>query len=51
MTDTAELRAGAEWAGRSVHTVLTGRVPDNVYNKDVIALWNKRFAGKDLSSV
>jgi D-3-phosphoglycerate dehydrogenase len=50
MTDTAELRAGAEWAGRSVHVALSGRVPDNVYNKDAIALWKKRFGGKDLSS-
>lgn len=50
MTDTIELRAGAEWAGRSVHTVLSGRVPDNVYNKDAIPLWKARFAGKDLST-
>ena len=49
-TDTIELRAGAEWAGRSVHDVLSGRVPDNVYNKDAIALWKKRFGGIDLST-
>ena len=49
MTDTAELRAGAEWAGRSVHEALCGRVPDNVYNKDAVALWKKRFGGVDLS--
>lgn len=49
-TDTVELRAGAEWAGRSVHDALCGRVPDNVYNKDAIALWKQRFGGVDLSS-
>lgn len=49
-TDTIELRAGAEWAGRSVHDALCGRVPDNVYNKDAIALWKQRFGGVDLSS-
>lgn len=49
-TDTIELRAGAEWAGRSVHDALCGRVPDNVYNKDAIALWKQRFGGIDLSS-
>lgn len=48
-TDTIELRAGAEWAGRSVHEALIGRVPDNVYNKDAIALWKKRFGSIDLS--
>ena len=48
-TDTIELRAGAEWAGRSVHDALRGRVPDNVYNKDAIALWKQRFGGVDLS--
>lgn len=48
-SDTIELRAGAEWAGRSVHDALSGRVPDNVYNKDAIALWKKRFGGIDLS--
>lgn len=48
-TDTVELRAGAEWAGRSVYEALSGRVPDNVYNKDAIALWKKRFGGVDLS--
>ncbi|MCW5688294.1 MAG: hypothetical protein KIT76_07100, partial [Pseudolabrys sp.] len=48
-TDTIELRAGAEWAGRSVHDALRGRLPDNVYNKDAIALWKQRFGGVDLS--
>lgn len=48
-TDTVELRAGAEWAGCSVHDALCGRVPDNVYNKDAIALWKQRFGGVDLS--
>ena len=47
-TDTIELRAGAQWAGRSVHEALSGRVPDNVYNRDAIALWKKRFGGVDL---
>lgn len=49
MTGIGELRSGAEWATRSVHTALTGNIPDNVYNRDVIAAWRKRFGGVDLS--
>jgi phosphoglycerate dehydrogenase-like enzyme len=42
-----ELRSGVEWAARSVHTALQGKIPDNVYNKDVIPKWKERFG--DLS--
>jgi phosphoglycerate dehydrogenase-like enzyme len=40
-----ELRSGVDWAARSVHTALSGKVPDNVYNKDVLKLWKERFGG------
>ena len=38
-----ELREGVEWAARSVHTALSGKIPDNVYNKDVLLRWKERF--------
>ena len=38
-----ELRAGVEWAFRTVHSVLSGSVPDNVYNKGVMGRWKGRF--------
>ena len=38
-----ELRAGVDWAARSVHTALSGKIPDNVYNKDVLYRWKERF--------
>lgn len=38
-----QLRPGIAWATRSVLAALAGRVPDNVYNKDVIARWKERF--------
>src|SRR3954451_7825119 len=44
-TEGGELRPGIEWATRSVLTALAGEVPDNVYNKDVIPLWQERFGG------
>ena len=39
------MRPGIEWATRSVIAALTGEVPDNVYNKDVIPRWKERFGG------
>ncbi len=41
----AGLLPGIEWATRSVFAALEGRVPDNVYNKDVIPRWTERFGG------
>jgi D-3-phosphoglycerate dehydrogenase len=38
-----ELRAGLDWAARSVVTALSGKIPDNVYNKEVIYRWRERF--------
>ena len=38
-----ELRPGIQWALRSVLAALDGRIPDNVYNKDVIPRWRERF--------
>jgi D-3-phosphoglycerate dehydrogenase / 2-oxoglutarate reductase len=37
------LRPGIKWATDSVITALNGEVPDNVYNKEVIPAWTKRF--------
>src|SRR5262249_60051675 len=48
-TEGGELRPGIEWATRSVLTALAGEVPDNVYNKDVIPLWQERVAGRSLA--
>ncbi len=44
-----ELRPGIAWATRSVITALAGRVPDNVYNKDVLARWRERFGGASVT--
>lgn len=40
------LEPGVIWATESVLAALRGRVPDNVYNKDVIPAWLQRFGGK-----
>ena len=45
-----ELRQGVAWATRSVLTALAGRIPDNVYNKDVIPRWKERFGGASISN-
>ncbi|MEA2981169.1 MAG: D-3-phosphoglycerate dehydrogenase / 2-oxoglutarate reductase [Alphaproteobacteria bacterium] len=45
-----ELGPGIAWATRSVLTALAGNVPDNVYNRDVIARWKERFGGVSLSN-
>jgi phosphoglycerate dehydrogenase-like enzyme len=42
------LKPGVAWATRSVVSALRGEVPDNVYNKEVIAQWQSRFGGKSL---
>jgi phosphoglycerate dehydrogenase-like enzyme len=47
---TSNLRSGLHpgmmWAMRSVLKVLKGEVPDNVFNTEVIPVWQKRFGGK-----
>jgi phosphoglycerate dehydrogenase-like enzyme len=48
-TEGGELRPGIAWATRSVLAALNGDVPDNVYNKDVIPLWQERFGGISLA--
>lgn len=40
-----QLREGVAWAHRAIMTALSGGVPDNVYNKDVIPRWRERFGG------
>ena len=40
------LGPGIEWATESVLRALRGEVPDNVYNKEVIPRWERRFGGK-----
>lgn len=42
------LKPGVAWATRSVLAALRGEVPDNVYNKEVIAQWRSRFGGKSM---
>lgn len=42
------LGPGIRWAIESVLTALRGEVPDNVYNKEVIAHWERRFGGKSV---
>jgi hypothetical protein len=39
------LGPGIRWATESVLAALRGEVPDNVFNKDVIPRWRRRFAG------
>ncbi len=48
-TEGGELRQGVAWATRSVVTALNGGIPDNVYNRDVIARWKERFGGASVS--
>lgn len=42
------LKPGLLWATRSVISALKGEVPDNVYNKEVIAQWTARFGRKSV---
>jgi phosphoglycerate dehydrogenase-like enzyme len=44
-TEGGELRQGVAWATRSVVTALSGGIPDNVYNREVIPRWKERFGG------
>jgi phosphoglycerate dehydrogenase-like enzyme len=39
------LGPGIQWATESVLAALRGEVPDNVYNKEVIPRWERRFGG------
>jgi len=39
------LGPGIQWATESVLRALRGEVPDNVYNKEVIPRWERRFGG------
>jgi phosphoglycerate dehydrogenase-like enzyme len=42
------LGPGIQWATESVLRALRGEVPDNVYNKEVIPMWQSRFGGKSV---
>jgi phosphoglycerate dehydrogenase-like enzyme len=44
-----ELRPGIAWATRSMITALSGSIPDNVYNRDVIPRWKERFGGASVT--
>ena len=48
--DGGELRPGIVWATRSVLTALSGKVPDNVYNKEVVPRWKERFGDTSLTA-
>ena len=39
------LKQGIVWANRSVLAALDGKVPEHVYNKEVIPKWLERFGG------
>ena len=39
------LRQGIIWANRAVLAALNGKVPEGVYNKEVIPRWRERFGG------
>jgi D-3-phosphoglycerate dehydrogenase len=49
-TEGGELRQGVAWAARSVLAALSGKIPDNVYNKEVLPRWRERFGGASISS-
>jgi phosphoglycerate dehydrogenase-like enzyme len=42
------LGPGIRWATDSVLSALRGEVPDNVYNKEVIPHWERRFGGRSV---
>jgi D-3-phosphoglycerate dehydrogenase / 2-oxoglutarate reductase len=39
------LKQGIIWANRAVLDAIHGKLPEHVYNKEVIPKWRKRFAG------
>ncbi len=43
------IATGINWATRSVLTALAGKIPDNVYNRDVIGRWKERFGGASVT--
>jgi D-3-phosphoglycerate dehydrogenase / 2-oxoglutarate reductase len=49
-TEGGELRQGVAWATRAVLAALSGKIPDNVYNKEVLPRWRERFGGASISS-
>jgi D-3-phosphoglycerate dehydrogenase / 2-oxoglutarate reductase len=42
------LGPGIRWATESVLAALRGETPDNVYNKEVIPRWERRFGGRSV---
>ena len=42
------LGPGIHWATNSVLAALEGKLPDNVFNKEVIQQWESRFGGKSV---
>jgi D-3-phosphoglycerate dehydrogenase / 2-oxoglutarate reductase len=40
------LKQGIIWANRSVLDAIHGKVPEHVYNKEVIPKWRERFGGR-----
>jgi phosphoglycerate dehydrogenase-like enzyme len=40
------LKQGVVWANRAVLAALDGKVPEHVYNKEVIPRWRQRFEGR-----
>jgi D-3-phosphoglycerate dehydrogenase len=44
-----QLQPGVAWATRSVLAALNGKIPDNVYNREVLPRWHERFGGASIS--
>ena len=42
------LKQGIIWANQSVLAALRGRVPEHIYNKEVIPRWLERFGGRNI---
>lgn len=47
---TGLLKEGVVWANRSILDALDGKVPEHVYNKEVIPRWKERFGARKVKS-
>lgn len=47
--DGGELRAGVQMATQAVIAALSGRLPDNVFNKEAVQRWKERFGGASVT--
>jgi len=47
--EDAQLGPGMEWSARAVAAAVAGKVPDNVFNPEVLPLWKERFGGSNVA--